>query len=603
MKRTLVAIAAFALAVALTPASFAAPSAKPDPKPPKLTTVKLLAFNDFHGHLEAGTPGTIAVGCCTSTGAALTVPAGGAEYFATYMKALGSENPDTYVVSAGDMIGGSPLLSGLFHDEPTIEVMNYLGVDSVGVGNHEFDEGKAELLRMQFGNRSHVGGGVNDGSSYTPARPDGCHPVDGCQDGTPFSGSVFQYLAANVIDEDTNNALLPQYEIFTTSEGEKVALVGETLQGTPLIVTPSGVQGLEFLDEANTVNALVPRLKQRGVSAIVLLLHQGGQQNGPFAKGFADPSGCENFSGPEVTNIVGRLDPAVDVVVTAHTHQPYVCTMNDKLVTSASSFGRVITSIGLTIDRSQNAVVSKTASNTVVTQTVAKDAGATAILQQYKTFSDPLANRVIGTITSDIRSSRSPGGFTAPSGEQEMGNVIADAQLAATRSSDIGASVVAFMNPGGVRAHLLYDQISGGELPGEVTYGEMFSVQPFANSLVVKTCTGAQIDTILEQQFTSARTIVLLPSNSLRYSYSASAPFGSRVDASTIKIDGVLVDPAKPYRVTMNSFLADGGDGFPGFRACTEPLGGEVDLDAAVRYFEENSPVAPPALDRITRLP
>ena len=196
------------------------------------------------------------------------------------------------------------------------------------MGNHEFDEGKAELLRMQYGNRT-GGGGPDGGTAYVPARADGCHPVDGCQDGTPFYGSVFQYLAANVTDTSTGNPLLPPYRIVNTSTGEKIAFIGETLEGTPLIVTPTGVAGLEFLDEADTVNALVARLKQRKVSTIVLLLHEGGQQNAPFSRGFMDVNKCENFTGPDLLNIVNRLDPAVDVVVSAHTHQPYVCRFND----------------------------------------------------------------------------------------------------------------------------------------------------------------------------------------------------------------------------------------------------------------------------------
>jgi 5'-nucleotidase len=345
-------------------------------------------------------------------------------------------------------------------------------------------------------------------------------------------------------------------------------------------------------------------LQQRQVQTFVLLLHQGGFQNAPFSGGFQNVDNCENFTGAELIDIVNRLSPAVDVVVSAHTHAPYICTIDNRLVTSASSFGRVITSIDLTIDRATNDVVSATADNHVVTQTVAKDEATTTLLARYKSLSDPIANRVIGKITATIRSARAPNGFTSPSGEQEMGEVIADAQLKATEAEDFGGSVVAFMNPGGVRGDLVFNQISGGELPGEVTYGEMFTVQPFSNTLVVKTCTGAQIDTILEQQFTAARQLVLLPSDSLRYSWSLAAPFGSKVDPASITIDGVTVNPASSYRVTMNSFLADGGDGFPGFRVCTNPLGGEVDLDAAVRYFMESpTAIAPPPLTRITRLP
>ncbi len=602
MKMRVFLLAAATLALAVTPAGMANGSNKE--KPPKLFQVKLLAFNDFHGHLEANTPGSI-----VNPATGLSVPAGGAEYFATHMRALGSEGTDTYVVGAGDMIGGSPLLSGLFHDEPTIEFLNSIGVDTVGVGNHEFDEGSAELLRMQYGNRSQR---INDNGfensksrAYKPARPDGCHPVDGCQDGTPFFGSVFQYLAANVVLEDTGDTLLPPYEVFKTSKGERIAFIGETFENTPLVVTPTGVAGLDFLDEADTVNALVPKLKKKGIEAIVLLIHEGGFQTAPFSKGFLDVNACENFNGPGLVDVVSRLDPEVDVVVSAHTHAPYVCTMNNRLVTSASSFGRLITQIDLTIDENTADIVAATAKNNVVTQTVAKDAPTTELLARYKSLSDPIANRVIGTITADIRSARdTPSGQNA-AGEQPMGDVIADAQLAATAPSDFGGAVVAFMNPGGVRGGLLFNQISGGEQPGEVTFGEMFTVQPFSNTMVVKTCTGAQIEALLEQQFVvlPPNGRILLPSDSLHYSFSASAPVGSKIDPAQILLNGAAINLGASYRVAMNSFLADGGDGFSVFTQCTNPLGGEVDLDAAVRYFQTHSPVSPPPLNRVTRLP
>ncbi len=607
MRKTVFVLAAFALAAIVAPSALARPAIKQEQA--AVTQVRLLAFNDFHGHLEAGTPGTIQTGCCVTNSAgqpvAITVPAGGAEYFATHLKALGSENANTYVVGAGDLIGGTPLLSGLFHDEPTIEFMNYVGLDTMGVGNHEFDEGLQELLRMQYGNERSTG--LARGRNYRPARNDGCHPVDGCQDGTPFYGSVFQFLAANVVYEGSNDTVLPPYEIKRTSTGERIAFIGETFENTPLVVTPSGVAGLDFLDEADVVNALVPELKRRGVEAIVLLLHQGGFQNPPPASqgGFTNVNACQNFAGADLLDVVNRLDPEVDVVVSAHTHAPYICTFNNRLVTSAASFGRLITSIDLTIDQGTRDIVSATAVNNIVRQTVAKDAGTTALLARYKALSDPIANRVIGRITGDLPSARDTPSGQVASGEQPMGNVIADAQLEATKASDFGSSVVAFMNPGGVRAGLFVNQISGGEQPGEVTFGEMFNVQPFSNTLVVKTCTGAQIEALLEQQFVvqTPNPRILLPSDSLRYTYTASGPAGDKVDPASIKIDGAVVDPASGYRVTMNSFLADGGDGFSVFTQCTQPLGGEVDLDAAVRYFQDNSPIAPPSLTRITRLP
>jgi 5'-nucleotidase len=392
--------------------------------------------------------------------------------------------------------------------------------------------------------------------------------------------------------------VLPPYQIKRTSTGVKIAFVGETFENTPLVVTPSGVAGLEFLDEADTVNALVPELKRQGVESIVLLLHQGGFQNPPppAQGGYTNVNACQNFSGDDLLDVVNRLDPEVDVVVSAHTHAPYICTFNNRLVTSASSFGRLITSINLTIDEATKDIVGATAQNNIVTQTVAKDPGTTELLAHYKVFADPIANQVVGSITGSLlRTDEAP----TDNGESPMGDVIADAQLEATAPSDFGGSVVAFMNPGGIRGPLRYTRTDGQPQP--VTYGNLFTVQPFSNTLVVKTCTGAQIDALLEQQFTVNRRLQI--SDSLRYSYSNGAAVGSKIDAASIKINGVVVDPAASYRVTMNSFLADGGDGFAVFRACTNQLGGDIDLDALVRYFQNHSPIAPPPANRITRLP
>jgi 5'-nucleotidase len=407
---------------------------------------------------------------------------------------------------------------------------------------------------------------------------------------------MFGYLAANVVKEGTHNPLLPPYDIVNTAGG-KIAFVGETFEGTPLVVTPSGVAGLDFLDEADTANALVPELKAQGVETIVLLLHQGGFQNAPFSRGFMDVNACENFSGPDLVDVVTRLNPEIDVVVSAHTHAPYVCQIGGRLVTSASSFGRLITSISMVLDRRTGEMVDAFAINHVVTQTVAKDPATTALLAHYKTFADPISNRVVGSITGSLVAGRDGGDNAA--GESTMGDVIADAQLEATKPSDFGSSVVAFMNPGGIRGSVRYTRTDGQPQP--VTYGELFTVQPFSNTLVVKTCTGAQIDALLEQQYVVNRTLQV--SDSLRYSFSATAAVGSKVDPATIKINGATVNPTGSYRVTMNSFLADGGDGFSVFTQCTNQLGGEVDLDALVRYFMAHSPIAPPPLNRITRLP
>jgi len=527
--------------------------------------VQLLAINDFHGNLEppSGSSGRI----LTPTG---NVNAGGIAYLATHIKALEATNPRTLVVSAGDLIGASPLLSALFHDEPTIEAMNSLGLDFNAVGNHEFDEGGAELLRMQNG---------------------GCHPTDGCLDGDGFAGADFQFLAANVVREDNGKTVFPAYKMRSFA-GAKIAFIGVVLEGTPTIVTPAGVAGLDFLDEASTVNALVPGLKAKGIETIVVLIHEGGFQTGLYDQ-------CTGISGP-VFDIVNALDDEVDVVISGHTHQAYDCSIDGKLVTSASSFGRLVTDIDLTIDRTTGEVTSMAANNVIVTRDVAADAAETALIARYNVIAAPLANRVIGSITSDITRT------ATTAGESALGDVIADAQLEATAPAGFGEAVVAFMNPGGIRADMIFAQISGGELPGEITYGESFTVQPFGNSLVTMTLTGAQIETLLEQQFAgcgAASNRILQVSDGFSYTWVTSALPCDKVDPTTIKINGVTVGPTASYRVTVNSFLADGGDSFPVLVQGTNRLGGAVDTDALEAYFVANSPVAPGPQDRITRLP
>jgi len=533
-------------------------------KPSGTVDVQILAVNDFHGNLEppAGSSGRIG-----------TVNAGGAEYLATHIANLRATNPNTVVVSAGDMIGASPLLSALFHDEPTIEAFNQIGLDFNAVGNHEFDEGVYELIRMQEG---------------------GCHPVDGCLDGDEFGGANFRYLAANVTWAKNDKTIFPAYKIRAFN-GVQVAFVGMTLEGTPTIVTPSGISMLNFHDEADTVNALIPELKQRGIESIVVLIHEGGAQVAP-----APYNGCVGISGA-IVDIVNRLDPAVDVVISGHTHNAYNCVINDMLVTSASSFGRVVTDVDLVIDRNTGDVIGKTANNNIVTRDVPKDDFITALIAKYNAIAAPLANRVIGSITTDITRA------TNAAGESALGDVIADGQLAATADPAFGGAVVAFMNPGGIRADLTYASSVAGEGDGNVTYGEIFTVQPFGNSLVTLSLTGAQIDTLLEQQFNGCGTQnanrVLQVSAGFTYSWSASAPACNKVDPATIRINGVTVDPAAFYRVTVNSFLADGGDNFLVLKDGTDRLGGDVDTDAFEKYFVANSPVAPGPQSRITVVP
>lgn len=533
--------------------------------------VQILAVNDFHGNLlppsgSSGRVQTSPIGVLPVT----TVDAGGVEYLATHIENLRATNKRTVVVSAGDMIGATPLLSALFHDEPSVEAFNRMGLDFNAVGNHEFDEGTKELLRMQNG---------------------GCHPVDGCLDGDGFTGAKFQYLAANVISQKSGKPLFPAYKIRNFG-GVKVAFIGMTLEGTPNIVTPSGVAGYDFMDEADTVNALVPRLKKMGVEAIVVLIHEGGFPTGIYNE-------CPGISGP-IVDIVDRTSDEVDLFITGHTHQAYNCVIDGRPVTSAFSFGRIITDIDMQLERGTGEVYSIAVNNVIVTRDVPKNTVMTDLIAKYNAVAAPLANRIIGSITADILRAANT------AGESALGDVIADGQLDATNDPGFGDAVVAFMNPGGIRADLTYAQISGGELPGEVTYAEMFTVQPFGNSLVTMTLTGAQIETLLEQQFapcTLGTNRILQVSAGFEYAWNPAGGSCDKVDPASIKINGVVVNPAANYRVTVNSFLADGGDSFPILRDGTDRLGGAVDTDAFEAYFAANSPVPPGPQNRISLVP
>ncbi|WAS90319.1 bifunctional metallophosphatase/5'-nucleotidase [Nannocystis punicea] len=528
--------------------------------------VQIVAFNDFHGNLEppTGSGGKVKIDDNTS------VDAGGAAYLAHHVAALREQNPNTIVVSAGDLIGASPLVSALFHDEPTIEAMNAIGLHYNAVGNHEFDDGATELLRMQDG---------------------GCHPVDGCGDDTPFPGAEFQFLAANVLkQQDPLETLFPSYALHTV-EGVQIAFIGLTLQATGSIVSPAGIQGLTFADEVERVNALVPELQGMGVEAIVVLLHEGGLQSGLYNE-------CPGISGP-IVDIVEGLDDAVDVVVSGHTHQAYNCVIADKIVTSGASFGRVLTDIDLEISTKTGDVTMATAENVVVTRETA-DPMIAAFVAMYKQLAAPLANMQIGTITAKLaKNAQNP-----QVGLSTMGLVVADVMLDATQDPLLGGAELAFMNPGGVRADLAYAASGDEPVDGIVTYGEAFAVNPFGNNLVVLSLTGAQLDALLEQQFVEGeQPYILQMSAGFSYAYSASAPVGAKVDPASIELDGVVIDPAQEYRVATIGYLADGGDGFSVFTSGTDRVGGVTDMQALQDYFADHSPVSPPALDRVTVLP
>lgn len=539
--------------------------------------VQLLAFNDFHGHLEPPTGSNGRIG---------STDAGGVEYFATHLRQLEAANPNTLIVAAGDLIGASPLLSGLFHDEPTIEALNAAGLDIASVGNHEFDDGWPELHRMQHG---------------------GCHPVDGCQDGTPFLGAAFQYLAANVIldvrkvdrtllshigvnaGDRRTRPVLPAFAIKEIG-GVRIAFIGLTLKGTPRLVAASGIQGLTFRSEAETVNRLVPELRKRGVRAIVVLVHEGG------APAPSHHNGCDGVRGA-IAPIAEHMSDEVDVIVSGHTHLPYICTFDDKLVTSAASFGRLITAIDLQIDRATNNVISKKARNVIVTRDVLKSVAHTAILDRYRPFHAAVANKVIGSISQDI--TRRPNA----AGESALGNVVADAILEGTARQDAGAATIAFMNPGGIRADLTVEAGAIGATP--VRYAQVYDVVPFQNRVVVKTLTGDMIKEALEQQFDNPMSsgnpdTILQVSAGFSYRYDRSKPKGARVDSASIMIAGQPLKEKQKYRVGLTDFLADGGDRFPIFTRGTDPVYSGADADALAAYVGRHSPLTAPPMNRIT---
>jgi 5'-nucleotidase len=573
-------LALAALAIAVVPATAQAA------RPAKDVSVQLLGINDFHGNLE---PPTGSGGRIQEVAGGPQIDAGGAVYLANQLRTLRQQNPNTLTVSAGDLIGASPLLSALFHDEPTIEAMNKMGLDLNSVGNHEFDEGVTELLRMQRG---------------------GCGPENSCPLGN-FGGADFQFLAANVVWRDTGEPIFPPYAIRKFGN-IKVGFIGMTLEGTPNIVSASGIQDVEFLDEADAANRYAAELRnEHGVRAIVILLHEGGTPT-PFAS----IDSC-NVVGP-VTDIVDRTSDDVDLFITGHTHQPYICSagngslVDGRPVTSASSFGRLVTNIGFTLDGNTKDIETVTADNTIVRRTQPAAPDIQQLIDSYNTLADPIATQPVGRISSDITRT------AAPSGENPLGNLIADAQLADTDDADRGDADIALMNPGGVRADLTFASSSKGEGDGVVTYGEAFTVQPFNNIVTTNTFTGAQLLDVLKDQWcgpVAEAQVVLLPSSTLTYTYNRTVATaisdtpcaGAATPVSNVQVGGAPLDPAATYRVTTNNFLADGGDGFQSLRAGTNRTSlPDFDVDSLVRYLEpslEGAPIGPAPTNRITVTP
>ena len=540
--------------------------------------VQLLAINDFHGGLEPATGGT---------GRIANADAGGVEYLATHLSRLKATNPNTVVVSAGDNTGATPLLSSLFHDEPSVEALGIAGLQVSAIGNHDLDEGWWELYRMQKG---------------------GCHPVDGCQDGTPYAGAPFTYLAANVtLDPERADPKMlalagvegaaprPLLPAFTVRElgGIRVGFIGLILQGAPGIILPNSTRGLTFSPEPDAANAAARTLREQGVRAIVVLMHEGGQQGDASASGPFDINGCVDMQ-PSFAALVSRMSDDIDVVVSGHSHMAYNCTIDGKLVTSAASAGRLVTDIDLRIRSGDGEVVAKTARNIVVTRDVPKDARETALLARYLPLGNEVGNRVVGSISGSLtRNGNAAGEFV-------LGDVIADAFLDAAKRAPGGGADVAIWNPGGVRADLV---APAGHPQTPVTYAQIFSVVPFGNELIVKTVTGEVLANMLEEQFGAERRRIMQVSTGFAYSYDPSRGPGQRVDRSSIRINGMPLDPKRTYRLATSNFLWGGGDGMSALSAGTNPVLVGTDYDLLADYFSRHSPVQPGRGNRIRITP
>jgi 5'-nucleotidase len=508
--------------------------------------VRIAAIGDLHGHLRPP-PERL------SSPDGSRVAAGGVARLGTMIQRMRAQGPHFAFVSAGDLIGASPLISAWFDDEPVIEAMNLMGLDFNGIGNHEFDSGVRHLRRLLNG---------------------GC-PEGGCRSGLAYGGARFPVLAANVIERATGKPLFAPYAV-REFDGVKVAFIGVTLRATPVILSPGTVEGLEFRDEAETVNALVPGLKGQGIEAIVVLMHQGGYTKGSYNE-------CVDFSGPAI-GIVERMDPAIDVVVSGHTHQAYNCRVGGRLVTSAGPYGRLVTDIELRLDRGSRDVVSATAANRVVAPELPEDAAQVALVARYAALAAP-AERVVGRVAATISRRISP------DGESAMGKLIADAQLEATK--DAGA-VVALMNPGGVRGPFEH----AGD--GSITYADIYAAYPFDNTLVTITLTGAQIQRLLEQQLGRGSGTTLQVSRGFGFTWDPRRPAGQRVVPGSLALHGKALDPGAPYRVTVNSFNWSGGDGLTVLREGRDVVRGGLARDALESYVSRNTPL-PPVTDRRAR--
>ncbi|MGV1005343.1 MAG: bifunctional metallophosphatase/5'-nucleotidase [Candidatus Nanopelagicales bacterium] len=537
--------------------------------------LQVLSFNDFHGNLRPPTGSSGSLGATVDPSNSLV---GGVEYLSTKLSQLRAQSTYSITVAAGDLIGGAPFISQAFHNEPSIEAMNGVGLDVSSVGNHEFDAGITELLRMQKGG----------------CGPDGCYFKD-----SPFKGAKFKYLAANVVNTKNKKTVLPATKVLIRN-GVKIGLIGMTLEGTPQLVDQRGIKGYEFHNVVKTANAAAKKLNAAGVKAIIVLLHEGGAQTGTKDE-------CLAASGPIVA-IAEQMSSKIDMLVTGHTHQAYICQIPDpaghpRLVTSASAFGRLVTDTRVWLDPATGDFIrSQATSKNVLVDRATADPAQTALIAKWAPLEGVIGDRIVGRIDQDIMPGRGQI-------ESAMGNLVADAQLASTSPSAQGGAQINFMNPGGVRAGLTYapGKFSTGlpePEPGMVTHAEAFAVLPFGNTLLTMDLSGAEIQQLLEQQYVAGRAggdrLILSPSLGFTFTWVDSAAAGSKVPDDSVKLNGVALDNAKTYRVSTNSFLGGGGDGFTVFQKGSNIVGGGVDLSALLDYMAKQPITKSPGIGRVT---
>lgn len=519
--------------------------------------VNVAAINDFHGNLLSN---PFSYQDAAVEGGVVKLKAGGIGALSGLVAQLRQQDPELLLIGAGDMIGGSPPISSMWADEPTLEALGLIGLKFTAVGNHELDQGKSELLRQ-------IAGGCES------TRPD-----KACQFDKAYKGTTFPYISANLMDKQTGKPVFQAYRI-EQAHGAKIAFVGATLRDVSAYVSAKSMNGLYTVDEADAINALLPELKKQKVDAIVVVIHQGGETPERF-----DRPDCSQLGG-DVLDVVKRLDPLIKVVVSAHTHQGYLCRVGDRLVTQGASFGRLMTHLTLTIDTRKHQLLDVKAENLVVDP---QRYGATPEIATLQKEVETRSQAQLGQPVARL-GARQVQRETNDAGESAMGDLIADAQLAATRA--LGAQV-ALMNLGGMRTDLVLE-----EGQDKVDYGQVASVQPFNNTLNIITLTGAQLRELLEQQWQSGSMgfYPLQPSASLSYRWDAARPKGQHVIPDSLTIDGQPVQPEREYRITVNSFLADGGDNFTVLKTGQRLDTGLNDLEALIAYLQGRDQAGQPA--------